>query len=320
MPAYFDNLIRDYFGALEPYWLTNSLTQRIIPATIPKIYDDILFGAARGVRVDQGASGVTVEVPLMSIDTACALKIEQVDLTDIEVRIVEGSGVVATVYSPDTPPYYNDAGTAVRFSIPNEIINLAGVYHAQIRITNKQNPPIELTRDNCYIYIERGLWSTNQGEVPSAIFGPPTFQEIRTILRDHPGANRLLEDYEFHPAEISLAVIRTVQHFNSEFPLVGTPMTTQNISSVGRYPITNGVIANLLEIIASFFRRNQLPYRSGESNVADLTREREYLQAMSYFRQVYEKWILTTKQTVNFFGMYGAVSSGYPGRAVRAIF
>lgn len=320
MPEYFDTLVRDYFGALEPYWLGSSLSQRIIRATIPKVYDDVLFGAARGVRVDQGAGGVIIEVPLMSIDTACGIRIEQPDLAAVDVRIVEGSGVNTAVYAPDTPPQFALDGTAVRFTVPSEIINVSGVYLAQIRITNRQNPPIELTRDNCYIYIERGLWSTNPDETPTAIFGPPTFQEIRTLLRDHPGANRLLEDYEFHPAEISLAVIRTVQHFNSEFPMVGIAMTTQNISSVGRYPITNGVIANLLEILASFFRRNQLPYRSGETQVMDLTREKEYLQAMAYFRQVYEKWLLTTKQTLNFFGMYGAVGTGYPGRAVRAIF
>lgn len=151
---------------------------------------------------------------------------------------------------------------------------------------------------------------------PSAVFGPPSgsglpqIDEVRQAVRDHPAARRLLGDYEFGAAEIVGAIRRAVAEFNGIPPPV-IQMPTQQWPASAQQPLLDGVLAQLYETAAAYYRANFLPYQAGGVAVNDTAKEREYLNASLFYRQRWERWVKTTKIGVNIATAYGSSRSGY---------
>jgi len=306
-----DNLLDDFFGPLNPTW-DPTPSRRVITVATSKLYDDPLYGKTRGVKYDQGLTA-WVKLPLTSETTGAPVTIALGNYSSapvVDVRIREASGADPRVYEPDVPAELADSGTAVMFAVPPEVANMSGVFRAQIRVVDAQS--IEKTRDEFWIYVDRGLWTTT-GDMPQDI-GPPTFSEVRTAMRDHPVANRLLAEYEFDPAEIGMAVVSAVQRFNGELPPLPRQflMSTINLPGAWRRQLLNGTLSYLFETAATYFRRGDLPYNSGGLAVNDLAKNKDYQQAIDRLREEFLRWIKLTRMSINLAAAHGSVGSGFP--------
>lgn len=320
MPANDDPILPEYWGAIEPVWTSDTPvdadTRRYINVPQTSLYGDPLYGKPRGVKFDQGLVG-WVRASLFSAATGAPLVVDIGGYStdpSIDVRIVEASGVDPRVYEPDAPAELAADGASIAFEVPPEVSNVSGVYRAQMRVVDGNG--VERCRDEFWLYVDRGFWTTD-GSVPTDS-GPPTFAEIRTSLRDHPAANRLLGDYEYDPAEIGWGVVSAVQRFNNELPPLPRNylLTTTNIPGEWRRQILNGSLSYLMETAASYFRRGHLPYAAGNLAIDDLAKDKEYQQACRELREDFVRWIRLARTAISISGSHGSVSSGHPN-AIR---
>ena len=121
--------------------------------------------------------------------------------------------------------------------------------------------------------------------------------DVRIWLRDNdPGANLLLDDYEFSPEEIRTSMTLTVDYWNDQPPYI-------RCHSVKTFPwrsmMLRGTAANLLFIAAHRFRRNSLKYTAGGMAVADQEKYGEYDQAGEKLWTEYRQWVAVQKRALN---------------------
>lgn len=289
--------------------------RRYIDVATTQLYGDSLSGKPRGVRYDQGLTA-WARLPLTSPTTGGPLVIDvglYSTAPTVDVRIVEASGMDPRVYEPDEDAELSSDGRSIVFLVPPEVSNTAGVYRAQARVVDENS--VERARDEVWLYVDRGFWTTT-GDTPSDN-GPPTFAEVRTALRDHPAANRLLGSYEFDAAEIGQAVVSAVGRFNTELPPLpkAYAMSTIRMPSGWRRQFLNATVSYLLETGANYFRRGHLPYSSGGLVIDDLAREKDYLAEAMRLRDEFVRWVKLTRTSISMAAAWGSTGSGLPGRS-----
>lgn len=306
-------LLTDYFGPLEPVWVPDtSVTdgKRLTVVPVAKLYGDPLYGKTRGVRVDQGTNTWLQFVPY-SPQTGAPLSISVGGYSTpptVEVRYREASGSLPSIFVPDdgdVPALASD-GRSVYLPLPVELKDLPGVYNAQMMVRDGSGQ--ERLRGDFYVLVDRGMWDSSGGTPTDS--GPVTVQEVQTALRDHPGANRLLGNFEFDLAEIAQAIVSAVQTFNMTSPL-GCPMlSTRNFPTHWRRNMLDGCMSYLWETASTYFRRGDLQYQAGGAAVADLAKNRDYSEAAMMYRERYSKWCREVKTRASIDAGWGALGSG----------
>lgn len=121
--------------------------------------------------------------------------------------------------------------------------------------------------------------------------------DVRIWLRDNePEANVLLDDFEFSPEEIRVAMTHTVDYWNETPPNVGTYDYNR---FPYRYALLRGTAANLLFMAAHRFRRNQLGYSAGGLTIDDQNKYQQYDAAGGRLWDEYKQWVMSAKRSVN---------------------
>jgi len=316
VPENTDPVLPEYFGSIEPVWVPDPTDtapdRRYVDVPTTRLYGDPLYGKPRGVRFDQGLVG-WARSQLFSAATGAPLVIDVGAYSlppTVAVRIIEASGADPTVYEPDEAAELAADGRSVAFAVPPEVADAAGVYRAMLRVVDAGG--IERARDEFWLCVDRGLWTTT-GDIPNDV-GPPTFAEVRTVLRDHPAANRLLGDYEFDPAEIGMAVVSAVQLFNNSMPPLPPCwlQTTRRMPGPWRRHMLNGTLAYLMETAAAYFRRGHLPYSAGNLAVDDLNKDRDYTAALQALKAEFQQWVRLTRTSISVGAAWGTLGSNYP--------
>ncbi len=308
-------LADEVFAPPVPDWLPDTPTTEGVPTvdvTVTSLYNDPLAGKLRGVAVDQG-SPVWLKFAYSAPRTGAPLTFSVGSYSTpplVEVRYREACGLGGCMFVPDVgdEASLSADGTYVLLPVPIEVKNAPGVYRTQTRVRNGDG--VEVARDEFITYVQRGFWLAD-GTTPDDR-GPPTLQEVRTVLRDHPGANRLLGEYEFDAAEIGQAVVSTVQAYNSEFPTGGPNLNTVRWPAVWRRQLLDGVLAYLFETAAAYFRRGNLPYAAGGVSVDDLKKEQEYLNAAQMYRTRFAQWAQVEKARQSVAAAWGSQGSAAP--------
>lgn len=300
----------DFFGPTDPVFSSSPYdTARIIDVAVTQLYRDSLYGKPRAVAVDQGTSGAYLRAALFS-DSGAPLVIDVGSYSiapTVEARYRESTGFVSSV--TDATGVLSDDGRTVLVALPDEIADQPGVFTVQFRVVDSDN--VERARNQFWTYVNRGLWTTDGGTGVDR--GVPTTMELRNAVRDHPGVNRLLGDYEFDVAEMAMAVVSAVQTFDNEFPPINRHVSTTQWPIAWRQPLIDGTLARLFATAADYHRRGMLPYAAGGVSIDDLNKERSYLQASEMLRERYTKWCKMTRAKISVAGGFGSVGSGLGG-------
>ena len=134
--------------------------------------------------------------------------------------------------------------------------------------------------------------------------GVLTEQDIRVWLRDRdPGANRLLDDYEFKPEEIRAAMTLAVDIWNDTPPYL--PNLDINTFPF-RYGLLMGTVSQLLQMVGNSRRRNFAEYQIPGGAINDQHPDR-YLAAAELWQQRYMQWIASNKRAFNIRRGFGMV-------------
>lgn len=291
---------------------------RVIDVQTVRLYDDPLYGKPMGVRVDQGSTP-TLRVPLTSDQSGApaVVALGNYSITPVvAARFRESTGGCSTVHEAVdcTLELTADqtAAHAVNIPLPVAMGDLPGVFRGQFSLRTADTNE-ERLRNEFWVLVERGFW-TVEGAAPSADRGPPTLAEVRLSVRDHPGANRLLGDYEFDPAEVGFALTSAVQTYNNEFPPLPHQyrLTTINFPGCWRRQLLTGTLAYLFETARAYHRRGHLPYSAGGMSFDDLAKEKDYAAAADQCRQEYVRWVKTQRAKISMDAAWGSLGSGYP--------
>lgn len=311
-----DDTLNQATGPLTPAWTSDGTvdpTVRYIDVATTKLYNDSLNGKPRGVRIDRGLTGARIRIPLQSSVTGAPLTAAVGTYSAapvVQAVYTEATGFLPTAFEA-TGSLSTDGRTAA-IDLPAEVSDCPGIYTAQFRIVDGAG--VERERNEFWVFVDRGMW-TSGGTTSGLDMGPPTTREIRNTLRDHPGANRLLGEYEFDVAELAMAVVSGVQSFHATFPPVPKRISTRGWPPQWRRPLLDAVLAYIFETAATYHRRGMLPYSAGNVTINDLSFEKNYLAAAQAYRDRFDKWAKLTKANASIAAAWGSTGSGYPGCA-----
>jgi hypothetical protein len=196
----------------------------------------------------------------------------------------------------------------VLFPVPPEVMDGPGVYTCQARVVAADGG--EAARESCFLIVDRGLWAVDGNATDDR--GPPTTRELRLAARDHPGANRLLANYDFDYGEIAQSIVAAVQDFNTAMPIVPGALSTTTWPTVWRRQLMEGCLAHLFRVLAHYYRRSDLPYSAGGLTIADLSKEKQALQASEMLRQDFLQFCRFQKTRASISAGWGSTSSGWP--------
>lgn len=136
---------------------------------------------------------------------------------------------------------------------------------------------------------------------------PLSVSQIRRALRDaHPRNNRILEECEFSLAEILDTIDIVVQEYNS----TGQPITTYSASNFP-HPVQLmwGVIANLLDMAAIWYARNDLKVAADGLDADDMGKAKIYVALALQYRKRWTNWAVMHKRNINIRNGWGTVQS-----------
>lgn len=274
----------------------------------------------RAVLADKGICAV-VEWPLRyrngkAVDlTGCfpvdspeeSLSVSEMS-TSVSVALSEGSIVVrfagcdynGNVY--EVPGVASDAaGGKVRFTLPEEVFNTAGIYQMSIGVKNA---------DGNVIFQEPGILSVEQslfGDLGQRT-GPPTVRELRIHLRDNPIENDLLEDYEFDVPELMESIRHPIMQWNETPP----PVARFNCAT---FPYTfhwrQAIIGELLRIAAHHYMRNEYQATHGGVSGNLKAKHRQYLELGELYSTEWRRFIRAKKVEINAGRAFGSLDSTY---------
>ena len=227
-----------------------------------------------------------------SVEGECGTVIVRIGSCDEQGAIYEVTG------EADTP-----ALGLVRFQLPQQVYNVAGIWRVQIAITDGAGDPVFM--NSGLISVERGMF----GDL-TKMTGPPTLNEIRLHIRDTEVENDLLMDVEFDDDEIVAAMIRPVQYWN-EIP----PRLRRHVYNCATFPFRmhwlNGIVAQLLRTAAHHYLRNKLQASHGGLNLNDRDKNDEYMRMSALYWSEYEEFVLRKKVELNAAQTFGSVTSEY---------
>lgn len=250
--------------------------------------------ASESLSLSESASlSASVSEPVSaSISEGCGKILVRIGACDEQGTIYEVTGTV------DTPSL-----GLIRFQLPNQVYNAAGIWRMQIAITDADGVPVFLNTG--LISVERGMF----GDFTKTT-GPPSLNEIRMHIRDTAVENDLLMAVEFDDDEIVHAIIRPVAYWN-ETP----PQLRRYVYSCATFPFRyywlNGVVAQLLRTASHAYMRNKLQTSHGGVKLNDRDKNQEYMQMSTLYWGEYEQFVYRKKVELNAAQMFGSVGSAY---------
>lgn len=186
------------------------------------------------------------------------------------------------------------------FNFSAEQTSRPGLFLADIHMLNG---------DGNVRFLRKAYVSIEQNTLDSSFRNEPlTIAEVRMALRDCPGANELLDDYEFSIQEIITCIRKPVDYFNEAHPRV-IGFNYNNFPY--RYNWLEATISCLLKVIAHFHRRNRLPYSAGGTTIDRHNKAKEYQELADNMWQEYQRWVTQTKVAVNIDQGYGMLGGGW---------
>lgn len=183
--------------------------------------------------------------------------------------------------------------------------DIPGIYDVEGRMLDGVGNTIG--RANAYVYVEPTVFQNRR-------MGPPKIDEVRSMIRDYPKANRLLGDYEFSNTEIAQAVIRSISRFNSAPPPLNGIVTSQTWPRDWVANLLDGIGAELFELAGAYFRRGHLPYSAGGLSIDDMAKERDYLTASTIYKNRWDYWVKMVRVNLNIEGGFSCLGSAYSYR------
>lgn len=139
-------------------------------------------------------------------------------------------------------------------------------------------------------------------------FGPITVPEVRLAVRDVcPEGNFLIDSCDFKVEEIMWAIRRPVEQFNAAPP----PVATFNTSTFPyRWNWMNATIGELMILVGTWLRRNDLDYSAGGVTVMDTKKWEFYMARGKELQAEYKDFVKNKKIEINIQGGYGSMG-GY---------
>lgn len=212
-----------------------------------------------------------------------------------------------TVYEPSQPVDVNvnvvdpDKGL-VRLLADSNLTKRPGLFRIEWGVFNDKNELVAV--DHSLVSVE---FNSFGGEIPD--IRPPTIKELQMWVMDSaPNENFLLDDVEFTPDQILLALAWPIEFWNEVPPNVGR-------FSSANFPFRNiwmlGTVSKLYEMAAHHYRRNYLPTQGGGITVPDKAKEEPYLRESVRLRQEFESLLYAKKLEINLDRCHGVLFSPY---------
>ena len=170
-------------------------------------------------------------------------------------------------YDENDSPWY-------KVNCPQVVSDKAGVYYLDWSMHDEAGNRV---------LINRSLLSVDTSQYGDKRSGPLTIQEIRTTLHDtNFDEKHLLNDIEFQPDEMVLAIVTPIREFNETPPRVAR-------YSVDNFPYRESwkkaTIAHLYRMAANHHRQNQHRVQSPGLAYVDKDKEQTYMQAAEMLLQ-----------------------------------
>ena len=199
------------------------------------------------------------------------------------------------------------AGTTgtVRATLTDAIVSRAGIY--KLNWAYREAGRITLINEGL-LSVERSLFGGLAS--PKHVTGPPTINELRMHIMDSsPGENLLLDELEFGDEQISMALVRPVEHFNEINPPLRRFFTTQDFP--WRKHWLDAATGYLMQFAAHNYRRNRLDVRAGGITIDDQNKETEYLRAAKLLLDEWKEFAKLKKYELNQKECMGIIGSAY---------
>lgn len=227
-----------------------------------------------------------------------------------EISEEGGSIMVRFASCDESGPIYEVDGEVdtptmglVRFQLPEEVYNVAGIWRVQIAILDGNGNPVFM--NSGLISVERGLFGTSTQRT-----GPPTINEIRIHMRDSQVENDLLMDVEFDDEEIIHAIIRPVQYWNETPPLLRS-FVYNCATFPWKYHWLNGTVAQLMRTAGMHYLRNKLQVSHAGVQVNDRDKDSPYIALSTMYWEEFQEFVTRKKVEINARQMFGSVGSEY---------
>jgi hypothetical protein len=246
--------------------------------------------------------------------------------TTLALYVVDANGVAVDLsgltnpsvklFVKDMPgadePLLDKAGTIVNASVGKVEVSLdhdefpyAGIFYAQVILYNADADRLWATA--YWLASEPSLDVTNADWATD----PITIPEVRMMLRDVcPSQNVLLGAFEFGDSEIAYCMRWPINEFNE----TNQPKTSFN----GRnFPYhwhwLRAACGYLLEIAATGYARDHLPYSAGGISIDDKNKYDIYLKLSDRLLREWRNFVVSQKMQLNIEGGYGTLKSSYRG-------
>lgn len=250
---------------------------------------------SNGNPVDLSVCDFVEDTLELGVDGSSSEAVED-DALYLKLRVAEqvnGGRIEASGYS--TVPSEGKVRAALPQLSP-------GIYMAEFAIVNADGVP--RFANQFYLIVNNGLFGDSCE--PS---GPPSVPEIRLMLRDFGGDNELLGNVDFDAAEIALAAHLPIQQWNEMLPPLNVRYSTKTFPY--RYHWLQAICATLFSIAAEHYRRNDLQYSAGGTQIADKRKANEYEAKAAQLKQEWTAWAREKKIQLNIESGWGYVGSPY---------
>ncbi len=261
--------------------------------TVHRIYETPLPAKTRSVFLQQKTQP-TLTWPLYTPagDPVDLSSFIDTDVYEVKLAVRESMQRADSTVAVGSGTITDPSQGIVTATIPPAVLQVPGISVAEIVVREVASPNYIRVSNTFWLVVEQSLFDTSQ-----TYSGPPSLSEVRLHLRDAPEGNRLLDDYEFDPAEVALAARRCVDWFNEIEPPLDQLYSSANFP--GRYHWLEGIIAELFTTAGHYYRRNRFQYSAGGLQVSSIDKENEYMKAAQYHRERWETWARKAKIRAN---------------------
>ena len=191
-----------------------------------------------------------------------------------------------------------------KFNFTPEQTNRAGLYVAEIVAFDSNSDPATS------IYAKRAYLEIEPSPLSAQMSDPITIAEVRLELRDWPGVNELIDDFEISDAEIVHCIRKPIDMWNSSVPF-GTTYSYQSFPY--RQPWLDATCGFALQLLGTAKVRQHVPMQAAGVSVDRHVNAGAYLQMAGERIKDFKVWMLQAKQQQNYNSSFGVV----PGRVAR---
>lgn len=271
------------------------------PADLPHSTEDLTRSPCSSARqVAEMMQGQSTRLDFFVVDANG----EAVDITaaaTVQILAKETS-TTKTTYLDKAAAVVDAATGQVRLTLESADTPDAGIYDLQVLMYDVSSELLWVT--SYWLAINPALDAS-----PNRLSGMLTMAEIRLKLRDVcAGQNTLLEDFEFNDSQIIAAIRWPIDEFN-ETNMPKTNYTVRNFPY--RYNWLLAACGNLLEIAASGYVRDHLPYSAGGVSVDDKNKYAAYQTIADRLLAQWRTFAVNTKLEINIQGGFGRLRSAY---------